>query len=972
MFKTLWREWWPSRRSDTGAVFLIAIFFVLFFYPVFFGGKFFVVNDAFVYSYPLRSIAWAEIRHGRLPLWTPLIMSGYPLLSMAQIGIGYPLTWGYLFLPGRWAEQVYTIAPYLLAPIFIYAYARETNRSRLAALLCGLTFGYGGLMVSAVSNNGLLPNALMWLPLVLIAIERARTRRFIPCLVGATIAYAMSVLTGVGQGFVYAGLLALAYAVFLALAEDALSAEENLRARGWMRWERWRPLAVAGGAMILSAGVAAFQILETMRAQRRSIRSLLSYEIFTGGAYTFKLALKAFLFPLHYINNSTPWVSPLALALAVLAVVVAVRSRSGRDVRVFFWLAVAIVAWVLMLGASTPVYRLLYRIPVINSFRAPARHAFEWTLSLSILCAYGWDEASAILSRVKQRLGRRELALTSIGAGLLILGAVAGLLWHLDFAKTPPLADESNHYPNYSETSYLFWKLALAGITLALVWLGWRIVRPRLRALLLIGAIVIACFVEPSLMAARWWWPGLKTAERFNAISPATRFLLTQTPEEFRVYTRTGLWTEEYLEQPRLDSSNLPLLHGLRNAGGYEPLILERYSRALGGVTMDAASPRPGFNPDMTLFEPRSHVLDILNTAFVVTYTDLSLEPPPPPVEREGIRFRSADLSQGVKPGETIRLAGAARECDTLALVTSLAYSGEEADGATIARLRLLTTDNRVIERELRAGRDTAEWAHDRPDVLRAIRHPLAPVFDSFPGDEAQTFEAHRYWTRIPLDERASVDRIEIVSVSPTAHLALWKITLYDSASGFSLPLPHYDLQRFEPAYEKDGAQIIRNRRALPRAWLVAEAEAVDGEAALGRIRGESEQAFDPTRTALLEVTQAELPRLPGGAISPDSSARVAVSEANRLVIETNAPTASVLIVSEINYPGWEALIDGQAAKIQTTDFLLRGVVLPAGAHRVEMRYNAPGARTGAYVSLVTLLGLGVMSVAARRAGRKR
>jgi hypothetical protein len=60
-------------------------------------GKSFALYDAFAYSYPLRTVAWNELRHGRLPLWTPLIMSGYPLLSMAQLALGYPLTWGYIF-----------------------------------------------------------------------------------------------------------------------------------------------------------------------------------------------------------------------------------------------------------------------------------------------------------------------------------------------------------------------------------------------------------------------------------------------------------------------------------------------------------------------------------------------------------------------------------------------------------------------------------------------------------------------------------------------------------------------------------------------------------------------------------------------------------------------------------------------------------------------------------------------------------
>jgi hypothetical protein len=944
MTKSWWRECWRARRLDAGAFFVITIFFILFFYPVFFGGKFFVINDAFVYSYPLRTAAFEELRHGKLPLWTPLLMSGYPLLSMAQIGIGYPLTWAYLLLPGRWAEQLYTLTPYLLTPIFIYSYARQIKRSHLASLLAGLTFGYGGLMVSAVANNGLLPNALMWLPLMLVAIERARTRRFTSCLLGATIAYTMSVLTGIGQGFVYAGALALAYAAFLVLAAKPLAKDENSDAGRWGDWARWRPLAVACGAVVLSAGVAAFQILETMRAQRRSIRSILSYEIFTEGAYTFKLALKSFLFPLHYISHATGWVSPLAFVLAVLAIVMAVRGDGGRDWRVFFWLAVALVAWVLMLGASTPVYRLIYRIPIINSFRAPARHAFEWTFALAILSAYGWDQATTLFSSLQERLARRQMMAIIAGLILLASGMIIGLLWRLDFARTPPLWDESNHYPNSPEPRYLAWKLTLTVIILLTAYCGWRTLAARWRTLLLVGAIVLGCFVEPSLMAARWWWPALKTAARFSAVSPATRFLQAQSPGQYRSYTRTVLWTEEYLEQPRLDSSNLTMLYGLRNTGGYEPLILERYSRALGNVTMDAASPRPAFKPDPTLFEPRSRVLDILNTAYVVSYAD-QLTEPTLPIERDGIRFGSPNLSLELKPGETARLEGAARDCDTVAIVSSMAYSGEEADGA-----------------------DTAEWAHDRPDVLRVILHRLAPVFDSFPGDEQNSFIFHRYWTRLPLDERVQVNRIEITNVSPRAVLGLWKMTLYDSATRFSMPLPHYDLNRWEPAYEQDGVEIIRNKRVLPRVWLATEAVAVDGEEALRRIRGESEQAFDPAQTALLEVSQQELPQLPGGQLPAGANARIMTDEPNRLVIETISRTPTVLITSEVNYPGWAATIDGHSAPIQTADFLLRAVSLPAGTHRIEMRYKAPSARTGAFISLFTLLLVGVLIWVDRKA----
>src|SRR5438034_9682978 len=114
-----------SRRAHLLVLIAIVLFFAAFFGPVLLSGKFLVAGDAFYQSYPLRMIAWDAVKRGELPLWTPCVFSGYPLLSMAQVAIGYPLTWTYLFLPGHWAEQLIVLAPFLLAPLFTYAYARE-------------------------------------------------------------------------------------------------------------------------------------------------------------------------------------------------------------------------------------------------------------------------------------------------------------------------------------------------------------------------------------------------------------------------------------------------------------------------------------------------------------------------------------------------------------------------------------------------------------------------------------------------------------------------------------------------------------------------------------------------------------------------------------------------------------------------------------------------------------------------------
>src|SRR5215510_91614 len=299
--KLLWllREY----RGDIFFVTVIILFFVFLFRDALFSDRFMLIGDPLKEFYPLRKPAWDMIRQGKLPLWTPYILSGYPLLSMTQIGIGYPITWGYLFLPGYWAEQVYILAPYLLSSIFTYAYLRQVGRTQIASLLGGLVYGYGGFLLSPIGLIGSHSNSALWLPLVLIGVERARKGPFLPCLLISTGAYGMSVLAGSPQMFVYIGSLAAAYGIFLGIFPKN---DDGLEPAGWLAWQRWRPMAVILGAVVLSAGMAAFQLLETWNIVKMSVRKAYPYELFSEGGYTLGFAWRSLLEPLsNYWDSST-------------------------------------------------------------------------------------------------------------------------------------------------------------------------------------------------------------------------------------------------------------------------------------------------------------------------------------------------------------------------------------------------------------------------------------------------------------------------------------------------------------------------------------------------------------------------------------------------------------------------------------------------------------------------------------------
>ena len=574
--------WWYKHRLNIATILLVALFFLAFLWRTLFTGKYLLYGDPLTYSLPLRTAAWGMIKQGLLPLWTPLLFSGYPLLSMSQLGLAYPLTWGYLFLPNYWAEQVYCFTPFLLSPLFTYAYAREIGRSRTASLLAGLSFGYGGLMAAPITFNGMLSNAVMWMPLVLIALERSRRRGFIPCLLLASGAYTMSVLTGIGQGFVYAGIVAALYAAFLALTwRDTAGSGSSWRAR-LLFWPRWKPVAVVVGSSAIAVGIAAFQILETLRAARRSVRKTISYETFCEGAFSVSLAWKSLVEPLNHYVDVTTFIAPLALILAVIGCVVAVR-RIGDDPRPVFWLGIAVLAWVLMLGNATLLNPLIYHIPFLNRFRVPSRHAFEWTFAVAILAAYtGTSCANGGFVWLLRELSGELSSLSQ--PPFCFASSRRSLSWWL---ASHPDAGSVNPTPSGLHSPYVLWKAVLAFLALVAVWLGAQIVGEYWRAGLLIATILLVCFIEPYILITRWNNAYHLSRERIFTPGTATTFVTQFRGEENRVFTEDRPYFDLNLPYAAIDEPNITALHGVHNVDGYEPFVMERYSVALGDGQWD-------------------------------------------------------------------------------------------------------------------------------------------------------------------------------------------------------------------------------------------------------------------------------------------------------------------------------------------------------------------------------------------------
>lgn len=160
--------------------------------------------------------------------------------------------------------------------------------------------------------------------------------------------------------------------------------------------------------------------------------------------------------------------------------------------------------------------------------------------------------------------------------------------------------------------------------------------------------------------------------------------------------------------------------------------------------------------------------------------------------------------------------------------------------------------------------------------------------------------------------------------------------------------------------------RIFENLRALPRVWMADRVKVAWEGDQLKMIRGQIvDPDFDPRTTALVDPETAakvrstgfsrNLPALPpeGGILSNASIIRRSPTE---IVVETNTDKISLLVLSEMFYPGWKATVDGGNAELLRVNYNLRGVQVPPGKHVVEMSYWPESLTKGAVISLTTAL----------------
>jgi hypothetical protein len=134
---------------------------------------------------------------------------------------------------------------------------------------------------------------------------------------------------------------------------------------------------------------------------------------------------------------------------------------------------------------------------------------------------------------------------------------------------------------------------------------------------------------------------------------------------------------------------------------------------------------------------------------------------------------------------------------------------------------------------------------------------------------------------------------------------------------------------------------------ALPRAKLFAHWQVHSNDhATLEQLKS---PVLDPAQTVLV----ADALPSPNPAISTNQAGGAvgfAHYERKRVQLETTVTVPSVLLLNDHFDPDWKVLVDGKPEPMLRCNYIMRGVYLTPGQHRVEFRFQPP--LTAFYISL--------------------
>lgn len=833
--------------------------------------------------------------YAKKTLWTPLLFSGFPSFADPSGMLWYPPQILFNFLKISW--NYFVLFAYVVASSLTYGLVHTLTKSKTAGFISGLIFGLSGFFLANLSSPWLLQSAA-WLPGIIWGLESLKTKFSYKWFVFTGLFVALSILGGSPQIFASSLLLAVLYFLIT----------------GWRApLGKLKYYSLCFLAILLGIGATALQLIPSYELLRLKLGEATTFQYFIGIASNPKMLVGLF-FPYIFggantsfypgqtiVFNGSKFSNYLGITPLILALLGIFSNKKPR--RIFFWSCLA------LLGLFLPLSNITI-------------------LAISLLAGYGVLALQQLeLKKIRDPL-RASLAIVT-------LAFTVALFSILIFKNSWTSLLQNIAIPWKNPAIYLPFLILLAN---CLFFFTFKPINKKFKFISLTFLVLL------DLVSFGQFQPWNSAAPSQNILIPSAAIIglektLALGNQRILPVTSTLLPAAEIMP-------NLSILNSLASASGYNPLLLARYGQLLNMQPTGEIISSP--------FAPNTLAYDLLAVRYLLidkkNYKNNEWPNTNPNIEMNGSKNQ-------------IEIAIPFKTATQLNLVTNLENSASITDGAEVVTIEITTTAGKTLSFPLIAGKDTAESAWDRADVRPTIKHARAKIFESLEELDAtgKFYQRHNYSTTIALGGSYQLQSIKFQWVNTQeakGGIVLYKIGLSDEKSGLAYPLELTNLLvvngNFKLLKNIGTTSVYENLKALPRAWLVPNILCLSPDKILNVIHTATlptGETFDPRKLALVETpVQFSATQKPFAG----NVANIKIA-ATKVTLTATSNAAALLVLSDVYYPGWKAYVDGKTVPIYPTDYVLRGIVVPAGQHSISFEFKPLSLYVGVGISLLSL-----------------
>jgi hypothetical protein len=547
----------------------------------------FEVSNANLQDVTMQIAPWAhQVREAwrsfEIPLWNAAAGGGYPLLANGQSTPLSPLRLVTLPLPFAYAYTAECALKLLIALVLTFLFCRR-RYSTEASVLAAIAFSFSTWMLiwlqfPIAGASALLPGVLLAIDLLLERVTRKR-------ILGASLIFAVTVLTGQPETVFQVGMFAGVYGLWVALIER----------------RQMRPLLAIAGASLIAALLASPFLVPFAEAALRSQRLAdvrETPEMTVSPLPPFDSAV-LLLQPRFFgqLPTERPWgavynesicgfAGVLAIVCAIAAPIFIVRGRRWRERETLYVLALVICTGVVL---NWPIVAEVFHKVAGMAPSGRMRFGICWFAALLVAPVVDWS--------------RRESRLPLLIGTLAVAATMFGLLRSVDFpskghydaavyALVPSLAMLLVIVLECCSRSYSF-RMFEPRTNIQKLWL-----RPQ-------HSILAVFLILDLWLAASHWDPRLPLRELYPAtpLISTLKQLHARDTQPFRIL---GIGSQIY--------PNTNAMYGLDDVRVHDPMAFHAYEKFL--QTMTGWEPRSYYEK---WTDPDASVIDFLNAKYVIT-----------------------------------------------------------------------------------------------------------------------------------------------------------------------------------------------------------------------------------------------------------------------------------------------------------------------------------------------------------------